>query len=83
MNKLFTTVAFVSIVATSNAFAVSATDFPAMITKAESVCASKLNKSPKLQLACVSKQWPQVLKDGTRFYNVGIGAELNALIANQ
>jgi hypothetical protein len=71
------------VLVSTNAMAVSAGDFPAMVAKAESVCASKLNKSPKLVAACATKVWPQVLKDGTRFYNVGIGAELNALIANQ
>jgi hypothetical protein len=63
--------------------AMSAGDFPAMVEKAEKVCASKLVKSAKLTAACATKVWPQVLKDGTRFFNVGIGAELNALISNQ
>jgi hypothetical protein len=89
MNKIMMTVGVVAtvvLVVTMTeraAMAMSATEFPAMVEKAEKVCASKLNKSPKLTAACATKVWPQVLKDGTRFFNVGIGAELNALIANQ
>jgi hypothetical protein len=81
MNKLMVVIVFALV--SSNAMAVPAGDFPAMVAKAEQICAGKLNKSPKLTAACTTKAWPQVLKDGTRFYNVGIGAELNALIANQ
>ncbi|WP_420408683.1 hypothetical protein [Hoeflea sp.] len=46
------------------------------------VCASAFVKSEKLTKACQSGDMPDVLKDGSRFYARGIGAEVNTLAAN-
>jgi hypothetical protein len=46
------------------------------------VCASPAIKSDKLQAACAQDWAPEPIKDGSRFKAVGIGEELNALIAN-
>jgi hypothetical protein len=54
-------------------------DFPELSTKAKAVCASKAVLSVKLQTACKDDKFPSVTKAGA-FRNVGIGAELNALI---
>ena len=54
-------------------------DFPELETKANGVCTGKANLSDKLKKACEFKAFPSVTKAGA-FRNVGIGAELNALI---
>lgn len=48
----------------------------------QAVCASRAVKSAALLAACQSGQPPKVLKDGSRFAAVGIGAEINTLAAN-
>jgi hypothetical protein len=60
-----------------------ASDFPALLTKAQAVCASKtFNLSVKLKAACASGEFPNVIKSGERFYDMGVGKELNVLINN-
>ena len=61
------------------AFASPASD---LVSQFEAVCTSPAVKSDKLTEACAARALPAVLKDGTRFKAVGIGAELNALAAN-
>ena len=55
-------------------------DFPELEAKAKAICESKMVLSPKLSVACKASQWPSVTKAG-KFRNVGIGAELNALMS--
>jgi hypothetical protein len=56
------------------------TDFPELEAKAKAVCEGKAVLSAKLKNACKGANWPSVTKAG-KFRNVGIGAELNALMA--
>lgn len=54
---------------------------PAIVASAEKVCApGAFVLSSKASEACASKVWPKTLKDGSRFTNVGVGAEFNTLI---
>jgi len=59
-----------------------ASEQPALAASFEAVCASPFVKSDKLQAACATNAMPAALKDGTRFKAVGIGAEVNTLVAN-
>lgn len=61
------------------ATAVSAADLKADF---KAVCDSPAVKSEKLKEACAADAAPDELKDGTRFKAVGIGAEVNTLLAN-
>jgi hypothetical protein len=54
-------------------------DFPELETASKAVCDGTQIKSAKLQVACKDQKFPSVTKAGA-FRNVGIGAELNALI---
>ena len=54
-------------------------DFPELEAKAKAICEGKATLSPKLMVACKAGTFPSVTKAGA-FRNVGIGAELNALI---
>jgi hypothetical protein len=90
MNKLFLSTAVALVLLTGSAFArqeidVKRTiwelsDFPALEEGAKAVCTGKAVLSPKLQNACKAGTFPSVTKAG-KFRNVGIGAELNAVMA--
>ncbi len=71
-------------VASAIALPLSALASPAPDLRAqfEAVCTSPAIKSDKLTEACAVRAMPAILKDGTRFKAVGIGAELNALASN-
>ena len=55
---------------------------PDLATGFKDVCASRAILSDKLKAACLSGSMPRTIKDGSRFDARGVGAELNALIAN-
>jgi len=58
-----------------------ASDFPALQARAQAVCDSDtLKRSTKLETACKTGTFPNVIKDGSRFWDMGIGKELNILI---
>jgi len=90
MNKLFISTAIAFALLTGSAFAKQEidvkrtiweiSDFPELEAKAKAICEGKFTLSPKLKVACAGAQWPSVTKAG-KFRNVGIGAELNALMA--
>jgi len=90
MNKIFLSSAIALVLLTGSAFAKSEidvkrtiweiSDFPELEKSAKAICAGKMVLSIKLQNACKGTNWPSVTKAG-KFRNVGIGAELNALIA--
>ena len=90
MNKLFISSAIAFVLLTGSAFAKQEidvkrtvwelSDFPELEKNAKAVCASKAVLSVKLQNACKGNNFPSVTKAG-KFRNVGIGAELNALMA--
>lgn len=84
MRKLVVVSAIVLGTVSANAMSLDAikVDWPALAEKATAICKGAQVKSAKLTDACKTGQMPNVLKDGTRFYNVGIGAELNSLILN-
>lgn len=80
-------IAIVSSVAFGNtAFAQSAPVAPVAtiaspaMANADRVCAGTFVLSEAAKLACSAKAYPRLLKDGSRFANVGIGAEFNTLI---
>ena len=89
MKKLVVSTAIALVLLTGSAFAkqeVATTrtiwelsDFPDLEKKAQAVCESKSNLSPKLVVACKEKHFPSVTKAGN-FRNTGIGAELNTLM---
>jgi hypothetical protein len=82
MRKVSMVVAAVVMSASANAMSLDAVkvDWPALAAKTVAVCNGSQVKSAKLTEACKTGQMPNVLKDGTRYYNVGIGAELNTLM---
>jgi hypothetical protein len=90
MKKLFTATAIALVLLTGSAFAKQEidvkrtiwelSDFPELEKNAKAVCASKAVLSVKLKNACKTESFPSVTKAG-KFRNVGIGAELNALMA--
>jgi hypothetical protein len=55
-------------------------DFPDLEKNAKAICEGNAVLSVKLKIACKNGNWPSVTKAG-KFRNVGIGAELNALMA--
>jgi hypothetical protein len=90
MNKLLISTAIAFALLTGSAFAKQEidvkrtiwelSDFPKLEEGAKAVCTGKAVLSPKLVAACKANQFPSVTKAG-KFRNVGIGAELNALMA--
>jgi hypothetical protein len=89
MTKYFVSAAIALVLLTGSAFAKQEidvkrtiwelSDFPELEKNAKAVCAGKAIMSPKLMVACKAGTFPSVTKAGA-FRNVGIGAELNALI---
>ena len=90
MTKLFLSTALALAMLTGSAFAkqeidvkrtvYELSDFPELEKGAKAVCSGKAVLSTKLQNACKGNMFPSVTKAG-KFRNVGIGAELNALMA--
>jgi len=91
MIKLFVSSAIALALLTGSAFAkqevqvtrtvYELSDFPELAAKTKAVCDGKAVKSVKLAAACKSEAFPRITKAG-KWYNQGIGAELNSLIAN-
>jgi len=91
MIKLFVSTAIAIALLSGSAFAKSEiqvtrivydlSDFPELAAKTKAVCEGNAVKSVKLVAACKSESFPKITKAG-KWYNVGIGAELNTLIAN-
>ncbi len=46
------------------------------------ICSSKARLSPDLSEACRIGEAPAILKDGSRFKNIGIGTEANTIWEN-
>lgn len=83
MNKIVVAaIALVMGTVSANALSLEAVkiDHPVLAEKTKAVCDGPAVKSAKLTEACKTGIMPNVLKDGTRWYNVGIGAELNTLM---
>jgi hypothetical protein len=51
-----------------------------VLANADRVCTGTFVLSADALAMCTAKTYPRVVKDGTRFANVGIGAEFNTLI---
>lgn len=54
----------------------------ALIAQFNAICASTAVLSDKARVACINNAMPKASKAGDTFRNVGVGAEMNALIRN-